>query len=86
MGAEGTIVEGVKSFDSVKEVSGVAQNFAAPIWMTFKQASELDAHIRKGEKGSLPPLISQSKPRFRRNMSPIQSALSSTQRESAGCR
>src|SRR5271169_2321216 len=33
--------------------SAVAQNFAAPIWMTFKQASELDAHIRKGEKGSL---------------------------------
>jgi hypothetical protein len=24
-----------------------------PIWMTFKHASELDAHIRKGEKGSL---------------------------------
>lgn len=32
--------------------SAMAQNFAAPIWMTFKQASELDAHIRKGEKGS----------------------------------
>src|SRR5260370_36186245 len=31
----------------------MAQNFAAPIWMTFKQASALDAHIRKGEKGSL---------------------------------
>lgn len=33
--------------------SAMAQNFAAPIWMTFKQASELDAHIRKGERGSL---------------------------------
>ena len=33
--------------------SAMAQNFAAPIWMTFKQAMELDAHIRKGEKGSL---------------------------------
>jgi antirestriction protein ArdC len=33
--------------------SAMAQNFAAPIWMTFKQASERDAHIRKGEKGSL---------------------------------
>ena len=33
--------------------SAIAQNFADPIWMTFKQASELDAHIRKGEKGSL---------------------------------
>jgi antirestriction protein ArdC len=33
--------------------SAMAQNFAAPVWMTFKQAMELDAHIRKGEKGSL---------------------------------
>jgi len=33
--------------------SAMAQNFAAPIWMTFKQATELDGHIRKGEKGSL---------------------------------
>jgi antirestriction protein ArdC len=31
----------------------MVQNFAAPIWMTFKQAAELDGHIRKGEKGSL---------------------------------
>jgi antirestriction protein ArdC len=29
------------------------KGFAAPIWMTFKQASELKAHVRKGEKGSL---------------------------------
>ncbi len=33
--------------------SALAQNFAAPIWMTFRQALELDAHVRKGEKGSL---------------------------------
>jgi antirestriction protein ArdC len=33
--------------------SATAQNLAAPIWMTFKQAAELDGHIRKGEKGSL---------------------------------
>jgi antirestriction protein ArdC len=33
--------------------SAMAQNFTAPIWMTFKQALELDAHVRKGEKGSL---------------------------------
>ena len=33
--------------------SAMEQNFAAPIWMTFKQATELDGHIRKGEKGSL---------------------------------
>src|SRR5277367_3596399 len=33
--------------------SAMAQNFAAPIWMTFRQALELDAHVRKGEKGSL---------------------------------
>jgi antirestriction protein ArdC len=29
------------------------QNFAAPIWMTFKQAKELKASVRKGSKGSL---------------------------------
>jgi antirestriction protein ArdC len=34
-------------------MSAAAQNFAAPIWMTFRQARELDAHVRKGEKGSL---------------------------------
>jgi antirestriction protein ArdC len=33
--------------------SAMEHNFAAPIWMTFKQAAELDGHIRKGEKGSL---------------------------------
>lgn len=33
--------------------SAMTQNFAAPIWMTFRQAAELDAHVRKGEKGSL---------------------------------
>jgi antirestriction protein ArdC len=30
-----------------------AQGFGAPIWMTFKQATELNANVRKGEKGSL---------------------------------
>jgi antirestriction protein ArdC len=34
-------------------MSAAAQGFAAPIWMTFRQAIELDAHVRKGEKGSL---------------------------------
>ncbi|MCB9957179.1 MAG: DUF1738 domain-containing protein [Rhodospirillaceae bacterium] len=33
--------------------SAVAQGFAAPIWMTFRQAMELGAHVRKGQKGSL---------------------------------
>ena len=33
--------------------SAVEQGFTAPIWMTFKQALELNAHVRKGEKGSL---------------------------------
>ncbi len=28
------------------------RSFAAPIWMTFKQALELGGHVRKGEKGS----------------------------------
>jgi antirestriction protein ArdC len=30
-----------------------AKGNAAPIWMTFKQAMELGAHVRKGEHGSL---------------------------------
>src|SRR5437773_11555703 len=32
--------------------SACAQGFAAPIWMTYRQAMELNAHVRKGEKGS----------------------------------
>jgi antirestriction protein ArdC len=31
----------------------VAKGFAAPIWMTFRQAPELGGHVRKGEHGSL---------------------------------
>lgn len=30
-----------------------AKGYAAPIWMTFKQAHELGAHVRKGEHGSI---------------------------------
>ncbi len=33
--------------------AAMAQGFAAPIWMTFRQAKELGGHVRKGEKGSL---------------------------------
>jgi antirestriction protein ArdC len=33
--------------------SAAAQGFTAPVWMTFKQAMEVGAHVRKGEKGSL---------------------------------
>lgn len=29
------------------------RGYAAPIWMTFKQAQELGGHVRKGEKGNL---------------------------------
>ena len=29
------------------------KGYAAPIWMTFKQALELKANVRKGEQGSL---------------------------------
>jgi antirestriction protein ArdC len=32
--------------------SATEQGFAAPIWMTYRQATELGAHVRKGEKGS----------------------------------
>ena len=33
--------------------SAVEQGFGSPSWMTFRQAVELNAHVRKGEKGSL---------------------------------
>src|SRR5207302_6375756 len=33
--------------------SAMVQNFSAPIWVTYRQATELGAHVRKGEKGSL---------------------------------
>ncbi len=33
--------------------SAVEQGFTCPMWMTFRQATELNAHVRKGEKGSL---------------------------------
>lgn len=33
--------------------SAMTQHFASPIWMTFKQAKELNANVRKGSKGSL---------------------------------
>lgn len=33
--------------------AAVERGFAAPIWMTFKQAKTLGASVRKGEKGNL---------------------------------
>jgi antirestriction protein ArdC len=30
----------------------VTKGYSAPIWMTFRQAFELNAHVRKGERGS----------------------------------
>jgi antirestriction protein ArdC len=33
--------------------ASMEKGYAAPIWMTFKQASELKANVRKGERGSL---------------------------------
>jgi antirestriction protein ArdC len=33
--------------------SAVEQGFTSPNWMTFRQAVELKAHVRKSEKGSL---------------------------------
>lgn len=34
-------------------MEAMERGHSAPIWMTFKQALELGAHVRKGEKGSL---------------------------------
>lgn len=39
--------------------AATACGFSAPIWMTFKQAIELGANVRKGEKGS--PVVYASK-------------------------
>src|SRR3984957_12595273 len=33
--------------------SAMEHGFSTPMWMTFKQALELKANVRKGEKGSL---------------------------------
>ena len=33
--------------------ASVEYGFNSPSWMTFKQALDLNAHVRKGEKGSL---------------------------------
>jgi antirestriction protein ArdC len=33
--------------------AAMEKGYAAPIWMTYKQASELKANVRKGEHGSL---------------------------------
>jgi antirestriction protein ArdC len=34
-------------------MSALSQNFAVPIWLAYRQARELNAHVRRGEKGSL---------------------------------
>ena len=31
----------------------VVKGYSAPIWMTFRQALELNGHVRKGERGSI---------------------------------
>ncbi|QOZ24129.1 ArdC family protein [Bradyrhizobium sp. CCBAU 51753] len=33
--------------------AAIEHGYSAPIWMTFKQANELGAHVRKGETGTL---------------------------------
>jgi antirestriction protein ArdC len=33
--------------------ASLEHGFSSPSWMTFKQALDLSAHVRKGEKGSL---------------------------------
>ena len=33
--------------------AALERGYAAPVWMTFKQALEFNAHVRKGEQGSL---------------------------------
>jgi antirestriction protein ArdC len=33
--------------------AAIEKGYACPIWMTYKQAAELDGQVRKGERGSL---------------------------------
>ena len=33
--------------------AAIEGGFSSPFWMTFKQAQDLGAHVKKGEKGSL---------------------------------
>ncbi len=33
--------------------AAVDRGYSAPIWMTYRQAAEMGAHVRKGEKGEL---------------------------------
>jgi antirestriction protein ArdC len=33
--------------------AALAKGYNSPVWMTFRQAGELKAHVRKGEQGSL---------------------------------
>jgi antirestriction protein ArdC len=33
--------------------AAIEAGFASPYWMTFKQATELGAHVRKGERGNM---------------------------------
>ena len=42
-------------------LAAIEKGYAAPIWMTFKQALELKAHVRKGEQGSLSLCLSEIK-------------------------
>jgi antirestriction protein ArdC len=48
--ANGIPYQGIKVL--VLWCESVAKGYSAPIWMTFRQALELDAHVRKGERGS----------------------------------
>jgi len=33
--------------------AAMEKGYSAPIWMTFRQAKELNAHVKKGEKASV---------------------------------
>jgi hypothetical protein len=43
--------------------TAMQRGHSAPIWMTFRQARELGAHVRKGEKGALVVYASKLTPR-----------------------
>src|SRR5580693_1155348 len=42
-----------KPYRGLNVLALATQGFGSPYWLTFKQAKQLDAHVRKGEKSTL---------------------------------
>ena len=40
-------------FRNNRSTAAIAEGYSAPFWMTFRQAKEIGANVRQGEKGEL---------------------------------